>query len=71
MLPPLMPLLYSYLVGYHPISDLFGKGANIGPNKSDIGQAADQTTVLLFLPRILILLIIRVNYFNSSIMHSN
>ena len=54
--------LYSYLVGYCPISDLFGKEEpilseayaepNISsplPHKSDIGQAAYQTTVLLFL----------------------
>ena len=41
---------------------------NIGsplPNKSDIGQAADQTTVLLFSPRILILLVIKGNYYKS------
>ena len=45
---------------------------NIGsplPNKSDTGsdtgQAADQTTVLLFPPRMLSLLIIRGNYFKS------
>ena len=61
--------LYSYLVGCCPISHSFGKGEpNIGsplPNKSDIGQAADQTTVLLFPPRMLILLIIRDNYFKS------
>ena len=71
-------ILYSYLVGYCPISDLFGKGEpilgdayaspDIGsslPNKSDIGQAADQTTVLLFPPRMLILPIIQGNYFKS------
>ena len=71
-------IIYSYLVSCCPISDLFGKGEpilgevqaepNIGsplPNKSDIGQAADQTAVLLFPPRILVLLIIRVNYFKS------
>ena len=61
--------LYSYLVGCCLISDLFGKGEpNIGsplPNKSDIGQAADQTTVLLFPPRKLILLVIRGNNFKS------
>ena len=57
-------LLYSYLVGCCPISDLFGKGepilgeaqaeSNIGfplPSKSDIGRAVDQVTVLLFPPR--------------------
>ena len=71
-----LEMLYSYLVGCCPISDLFGKGEtilgkadpSIGsplPNKSDIGQAADQTTVLLFQPRMLILLIRRVNYFKS------
>ena len=41
---------------------------NIGsplPNKSNIGQAADRTTVLLFLPRVLILLVIRGNHFKS------
>ena len=37
------------------------------PNKSDIGQAADQTTVLLFPPRISILLTIGFNYFKSYI----
>ena len=71
-------ILCSYLVGCCPTSDLSRKGEpilgeaytepNIGsplPNKSDIGQAADQTTVLLFPPRILIFLIIRVNYFKS------
>ena len=38
------------------------------PNKSDIGQAVDQTTVLLFPPRILVyvsLIIMRNNYFKS------
>ena len=44
-------ILYSYLVGCCPISNLFGRGEpNIGsplPNKSDIGQAADQTTVFI------------------------
>ena len=34
-------------------------------NKLDIGQAADQTTVLLFQPRKLILLVIRGNNFKS------
>ena len=36
------------------------------PNKSDIGQAADETTVLLFPHRMLILLVIRGNYFKSQ-----
>ena len=39
--------------------------ASLLPNKSDIGQAADQTTVLLFLSRKLILLVIRGNNFMS------
>ena len=34
------------------------------PNKSDIGQATDQTTVLLFPPRILV-------YVSLTIMRSN
>ena len=34
-------------------------------NKLDIGQAADKTTVLLFRPRMLILLTTRGNYFKS------
>ena len=71
-------ILYSYLVSCCPISDLFGKEEpilgealaepNIGfplPNKSDIGQAADQTTVLLFPSRMLSLLLIRDYYFKS------
>ena len=68
------------MVGCCPTSDLFGKGEpilgeayaepSIGfplPNKSDIGQAADQTTVLLFPPKILTLLTIGGNYFKSYI----
>ena len=51
-------IFYSYLVGYCPICDLFGKGEpNIGSplsNKSDIGQAADHATVLIFPPKILV-----------------
>ena len=69
-------ILYSYLVGCCPISDLFGKESrywakltlsqylSLLPNKSDIGQAADQTTVLLFPPRILV-------YVSLTIMRSN
>ena len=61
--------IYRCLVGCCSMSNLFGKGEpNIGfllPNKSDIGQAADQTTVLLFPPRMLILLVIRDYCFES------
>ena len=64
-----MVIIYSHLVGCCPTSDLFGKGELILgsplPNKSDIRQAADQTTVLLFPPRKLILLVIRGNNFKS------
>ena len=61
-----------FLVSCCPISDLFGKRepilGNMGsllPNKSDIKQAADQTTVLLFPLRVSILLIIGGDYFKS------
>ena len=57
-------ILYSYLAGCCPISDFIGYPL---PNKSDIGQAVDQTTVLLFPPRISILLTIGFNYFKSYI----
>ena len=60
-----LDILYSYLVGCCLISDLFGLGFPL-PNKSDIGKAPDQTTVLLFPPRMLILLVIRgSSYFKS------
>ena len=65
--------MYRYYIGGCSISDLFDKGEpilgeasaepNIGSpllNKSNIGQAADQATILLFSPGILVL------YFNSS-----
>ena len=45
----MLDIVYSYLAGCCPISDFIGSPL---PNKSDIGQAADQTTVLLFPPRI-------------------
>ena len=60
----MLDILYSYLAGCCPISDFIGFPL---PNKSDIGQAADQTTVLLFRPRISILLTIGFNYFKSYI----
>ena len=62
-------VLYSYLIGqFCPISDLFGKwelimckvqadpdqGSSPLPDKSDIGQAAEQTTVILYPPQIFI-----------------
>ena len=56
--------IYSYLADCCPISDFIGSPL---PNKSDIGQAADQTTVLLFPPRISILLRIGFNYLKSYI----
>ena len=59
----MLDILYSYLAGCYPISDFIGSPL---PNKSDIGQAAGQTTVLLFLPRISILLTIGLNYFIKS-----
>ena len=59
-------ILYSYFVGCCPLSEpILGSPL---PNKSDIGQAVDQTTVLLFPPRILVyvsLTIIRDNYFKN------
>ena len=61
-----LDILYSYMAGCCPISDFIGSPLL---NKSDIGQAADQTTVLLFLPRISILLTIRFNYFKNYIVH--
>ena len=57
----MLDILYSYLAGCCPISDFIGSPL---PNKSDIGQAADQTTVLLFPPRISIFLTIG---FNASV----
>ena len=58
----MLDMLYSYLAGCCPISDFIGSPLS---NKSDIRQAADQTTVLLFSPRISILLTIGLNYFKS------
>ena len=71
-------ILYSYLVGCCPISDLFVKREPIlgeakaelitsseVPNKSDIGQITDQTIGSFFLPKILVhvsLIIMRSNY---------
>ena len=60
----MLDILYSYLAGCCPISDFIGSPL---PKKSDIGQAADQTTVLLFPSRISILLTIGFNYFKSRI----
>ena len=60
----MLDILYSYLAGCCLISDFISSPLS---NKSDIGQAANQTTVLLFLPRISILLTIRFNYFKSYI----
>ena len=60
----MLDILYSYLVSCCPISDFVGSPL---PNKSDIGQAADQTTALLFPPRISILLTIGFSYFKSCI----
>ena len=61
----MLDILYSYLAGCCPISDFIDSPL---PNKSDIGQAADQTTVLLFPTRITILLLtIGFNYFKSYI----
>ena len=57
------PILYSYLISCCLISDLVGKGE---PILGSAWQAADQTNVLLILPRMLILLIIRHNDFKSS-----
>ena len=57
------PILYSYLISCCLISDLVGKGELI---LGSAWQAADQTNVLLVLPRMLILLIIRHNDFKSS-----
>ena len=73
-------IIYSYLVGCCSISDLFGKGEqilgeaehNIGsplPNKSDIGKAPDQTTVLLFPPRILVYVSFH-NYEKYTLLHN-
>ena len=41
----MLDILYSYLAGCCPISDFIGSPL---PKKSDIGQAADQTTVFIF-----------------------
>ena len=61
----MLDILYSYLAGCsRPISHFIG---SLLPNKSGIGQAADQITVLLFPPRISILLTIGFNYFKSYI----
>ena len=60
----MLDILYSYLAGCCPISDFISSPL---PNKSDMGQAADQTIVLLFPPRISILLTIGFNYFKSYI----
>ena len=57
------PIFYIYLISCCLISDLVGKGE---PILGSAWQAADQTNVLLFLPRMLILLIIRYNDFKSS-----
>ena len=54
---------YSFLVDCCPISD-FAQYLSPLPNTSDIGQAADQTTVLSFPPRILV-------YVSLTIMKSN
>ena len=60
----MLDILYSYLAGCCPISDFIGSSL---PYKSDIGQAADQTTVLSFPPIISILLTTGFNYFKSYI----
>ena len=57
------PIFYSYLISCFLISDLVGKGE---PILGSAWQAADQKNVLLFQPRMLILLIIRHNDFKSS-----
>ena len=56
-------MFYIYLISCCLISDLVGKGE---PILGSAWQAADQTNVLLFLARMLILLIIRHNDFKSS-----
>ena len=56
----MLDILHSYLAGCCPIFDFIGSPLR---NKSDIGQAADQTAVLLFS----IMLRIGFNYFKSYI----
>ena len=60
----MLDILYRYLAGCCLISYFIGSPV---PNKSDIEQAAGQTTVLLFPPRISILQTIGFNYFKSYI----